>query len=165
MPLHSYLSTRVPYTIKALSLKRVSPRQSINSAAVRKWMNVRLLRRACHSVATDRRVSTAAPSDVAAGGLFPRPEQSSPPSRIATDRSSRQPELVGRQTSPESKARYTSKNRPTLRVNVTIKDLKSQRALRREQPGCGGVDPESRPDRSRSPSSFRAISRVVVASH
>jgi hypothetical protein len=44
-----------------------------------------------------------------------------------------------------------------------VRGLKSPRALRREQPGCAGADPESKPDRSLLPSSLRAIRRVVVA--
>ena len=44
-----------------------------------------------------------------------------------------------------------------------VRGLKSPRALRREQPGCAGADPESKPDRSLLPSSLRAVRRIVVA--
>ena len=52
---------------------------------------------------------------------------------------------------------------PYRREFALVRGLKSPRALRREQPGCAGADPESKPDRSLLPSSLRAIRRVVVA--
>jgi hypothetical protein len=56
-----------------------------------------------------------------------------------------------------------SRMQPLADEFAPVTGLKSPRALRREQPGCAEVDPESKPDRSLLPSSLRAVRRVVVA--